>query len=308
MMRLKRILFPTDFSRFSRHALPHAVKLAREHGAELHLLHAIVLHEDDPYELAHQLPDVSRIRGILDEVARNRMGDLIQDHDVPDLVISQVHRRDVSAAPPIVEYAREAAIDLIVMGTHGRRGFRRLLMGSVAMEVIRLAPCSVFTVRGDCRPASKYGLKRILVPTDFSPPGRKALVAAKALASAYGAEVQLVHVLEDFLHPAFYNLGATQVSDLQPEIIPKTQAALQALVEIESDEEQLPARCFVREGHPAHEILRFAEEEESDLVVMATHGLRGVKDFFLGSTTERVISGAQTPVLVVRESTRSFTE
>jgi nucleotide-binding universal stress UspA family protein len=303
MVKVRRILFPTDFSEHSRHALPYAVKLAQEHRAELHLLHAIVLHEEDPYDEAHHLPDAARIRDIMEEVARKRMGELVKDQDLPDLVLTQVHRRDVSAAPPIVEYARNEGIDLIVLGTHGRRGFRRLILGSVAAEVFRLAPSPVLAIRAETPPAGEHEIRRILVPLDFSNPGTRALVRAGEIASFYRAEIQLLHVLEEFLHPAFYNLGATSLKDFDPDIVGRTESAMRELVASLWKSNGPAIRYSVAEGPPSREILLFAQEEESDLVVMATHGLRGVKDFLLGSTTERVLGGARVPVLALREPT-----
>jgi nucleotide-binding universal stress UspA family protein len=300
MLNIRKILFPTDFSDCSKEALHQAVKIAQEHGSELHLLHAIVLHTDDPHDPSHHLPDPSRIRKILEELATERMGALVRDHDIPDLVVRQIHRRDISAAPPIVEYARETDIDLIVMGTHGRRGVRKLLLGSVAAEVIRMAPCSVMTVRGKGERTYVHDMSRILAPVDFSDPGENALAVACKLAKTYGSQLQLVHVLGDILHPTFYNMGATRLSDLQPEILQSTESALEGLLDDVGDCQGAPVEFHALEGHPWREIVRFSRDHDSDLIVMATHGLSGIKHILLGSTAEKVIGAAECPVLVVK--------
>jgi nucleotide-binding universal stress UspA family protein len=302
MTNIRKILFPTDFSDCSRHALRQAVKLAKEYRAELHVMHAIVLHEDDPHDPAHHLHDPLEIRRILEELAAKRMGSLIQDHDIPDLVLTQVHRRGISAAPPIVEYAEEADIDLIVMGTHGRRGVRKLLLGSVAAEVIRMAPCSVLTVhaKGELGPAHDF--KRILVPVDFFEPSIQALAVACGLANDCGSRLYLAYVLGDVLHPAFYNMGAMRLSDLQPEILHWAKSALKDLANETANCSRIRTDCYALEGHAAREIIRFTRNHPTELIVMASHGRMGIKHVLLGGTAEKVISGAECPVLVVKVS------
>jgi nucleotide-binding universal stress UspA family protein len=306
MLNIRKILFPTDFSDCSKQALGHAVKLAQEHRSELHILHAIVLHEDDPHNSTHDHLDLSKIRGVLEELATKRLGALIHDSDIPDLVLKQVHRRDISAVPPIVDYVREEDVDLIVMGTHGRRGVRKLLLGSVANEVTRLAQCSVLTVRGKGDRAPVHDIDRVLVPVDFSEPGKEALAVACNVASTYGAELQLVHVVPEVLHPAFYNMGVTRINDLEKDAFQGVESALRELLARTGDCQGAPAECNVLEGHPGHEIVRFSRDRESDLIVMATHGLTGIKHLLMGSTTEKVLAGAECPVLVVKASGKSL--
>jgi nucleotide-binding universal stress UspA family protein len=272
----------------------------------LHLFHAIVLHDDDPHNPAYHLPEPSRIRTILGKLATKRMGAMVRDHEIPEPVVKQVHRRDVSAAPSIVEYAGEADIDLIVMGTHGRRGFRKLLLGSVAAEVVRMAPCSVMTVRGKGGEVLPHPFRRILVPIDFSEPAGRAMAIGCNLASTNGAELQLVHVLHEVLHPAFYNMGVIRISDLEEDILQKTKAALGTLFAEAGDCQGTTAECFALEGNPGAEILRFSQDHGTDLIVMATQGLTGIKHLLMGSTAEKVLAGAECPVLIVRESGRTL--
>jgi nucleotide-binding universal stress UspA family protein len=302
MISIRKILFPTDFSDCSKSALRLAVKLAKENRAELHVMHAIVLLEDDPHDPAHHLPDPYQIRRILEELATKRMGTLVKDHDIPDLVVTRVHRRGISPAPPIVEYAEEADIDLIVMGTHGRRGVRKLLLGSVAAEVTRMAPCSVLTVpsRDDSGPAPDF--RRILVPVDFSDPSIHALKVACGLANDLGSRLYLAYVLGEILHPAFYNMGARRLSDFQPEALHWAKSALKEAAENTGNCGRIRMDYFALEGHAAREIVRFIRNHPTELIVMGSHGRTGIKQVLLGGTTEKVISGAECPVLVVKES------
>ena len=306
MLRIERILVPTDFSDYSDPALSHGIKLALEHSAELHLFHAIVLFEEDLVKMDHAIPDSSRLRKALAEIARKRMGALVRDHGLPNLVCIQVQRRGISAAPPIVEYAQEVDIDLIVMGTHGRRGLRKMFLGSVAAEVIRSAPCSVLTIRGKGKRTEVHDPKRILVPVDFSDQGRGALRVATSLARTYQAKIQLLHVLGEVLHPAFYNMGAIRLSDLQPEIKEKARSHMEGYLSEVAEEPDPLATCHVQEGHAAREIVRFSQKQESDLIVMATHGHTDKRHFLIGGTAEKVISGAECPVLAINPTGREL--
>jgi len=306
MIRIRKVLFPTDFSSCSQQALMHAVRVARDYQAELHVLHAIVLYEEDPHDPAHHLPDPERIRAILEELAEKRMGSLVGDKDIPDLVLKLVQRRDISAAPPILEYAEEEEVDLIVMGTHGRRGVRKWLMGSVTNEVVRFADCPVLTVRGEGEPVPVETIRKILVPVDFSTHGEEALRVACALASRHGAEMDLVHVVPDGLHPALYQMTVGGLSEPHAGIREKVESSLEELLSKTPLCQGISATCHTLEGHPAREVVRFARNNESDLIVISTHGLSGILHLLLGSTTEKVMAGAECPVLVTRASGKSL--
>lgn len=296
MIRVGKILFPTDFSEASMRALPHALYLARQYGAELHMLHAVVLHRDDPYNPAHHFPEVAAIEEHLEHQATQRMRNALEDRsDLPE--IKQVYRRNVSAAPAIVSYAEEEDVDLIVMSTHGRRGMRHLLIGSVTEEVIRLAPCSVLSIRADSPPARE--VQHVLAPTDFSEPADHALRVARYIADAYDAEVQLLHVLEDVIHPAFYQMGATSIHDLSPDIEKRAAKRLREVFEA-AEGPDVKAEAFVVEGHAGRDIARFADHHGSDLIVISTHGLADDQPILVGSVAERIVRRSKVPVLVVK--------
>ncbi len=146
MIDLHRILVPTDFSKFSQHALTYAAAFAEKFGAELYLLHvvqnlALVIPEVIPVE-----PPLTPSVEQLTNAVQSAFDRLISENRLHDLAI----RREVREGTPfyeIVQYAREAAIDLIVMGTHGHTGLAHVLLGSVTEKVVRKAPCPVLTVR-----------------------------------------------------------------------------------------------------------------------------------------------------------------
>lgn len=295
MLRIRRILIPHDYSPFSAYAVRYGLDLARSTGATAHLLFAEVLYGDE----------APRPGDTVFEVMAERVGFTLNDDDTltyrgATIPVRQAVVRDVAAAPAIVLYAEEQGIDLVVMGTHGRRGLSRMLLGSVAAEVVRTAGCPVLTVRRPDEDAVQPPAARsILVPVDFSKHAREALRHAKAVAALTGARVHLLHIVEDRFHPAFYGLAAQSVYDIDPRIDEKALAELRTL-DAEVEEPDVEVDVHVRTGHPARMIVDFAEEEGCDLIVMSTHGLRGMELFFLGSTAEKVIRRAPVPVLTVK--------
>lgn len=146
MIDLHRILVPTDFSKFSQHALTYAAAFAEKFGAELYLLHvvqdlALVIPEIIPVE-----PPLTPSVAQLTTAVQSAFDRVIEENRLPAAII----HREVREGTPfyeIIQYAREAAIDLIVMGTHGHSGLAHVLLGSVTEKVVRKAPCPVLTVR-----------------------------------------------------------------------------------------------------------------------------------------------------------------
>ncbi len=145
---------------------------------------------------------------------------------------------------------------------------------------------------------------RILVTTDFSEAGDHAIAHAFRLAADHGAEVLLLHVLETVIapNPLYAHYYPTEL--LTPEVRARAEtAAHEALLERVpkiGPLAQVSHRVVVAHGMPAEEIIRSAQDERADLLVISTHGRTGLKRFFLGSTAERVIRHVQCPVLVVR--------
>ena len=143
-MTPKNLLVPFDFSEYSEHALDYAVNLATQLGATIHLVHVISIPTAGVPEVVVPI-NASMIENMvvdyqkeLDKIAAARR------KQVP---VGQVHVRIGDAREVILHAAEEIGADMIVMGTHGRRGFRRALLGSVAETVVRTAPCPVLTLR-----------------------------------------------------------------------------------------------------------------------------------------------------------------
>jgi len=306
MMKMKNILFPTDFSRCADQALAHAVYLAEKYQAALHLLHVVTLFEDQPGVLSEEFAESEELVRKLEDKAEIELNNVAAAHGNDDMEIVIKQKRAISAAPAILEYSSKNGIDLIVMGTHGRRGIAHLLLGSAAEEVVRLADCPVFTIREseEIKPIKLF--ERILVPIDFSDHSKKALVYAKEIAESYGANLQLLHVIEDTIHPAFSLSGKSSIFDLVPGIEEDCRRRIEKLIQ-ETGVSKENTEIIVKGGQAAHDIIKFAKENSSDLVVIATHGLTGIEHLLLGSVTEKVVRMAPCPVFTVKSFGKDLT-
>jgi len=286
MLTIEKILFPTDLSDSSLRAFPFATRLAELHGADLHIYHAHVLHplasidNDEPY------PGEEEARWALEE-------------SLSDVAWSRVVHsvgRAVHAAPSILEYADRHNVDLIVMASHGRRGFRRLLVGSITEEVVRMAKCPVLIIRDDPAVAVPTEIDRVLVPVDFSHHGSMAAGYGRELASTLSAHLELLHVVE----PAPYadaELSFPRLTDAQ-EVRSFAEYHLAGMAE---DMGVDPPACVKAvSGHAADMIISEAARTAGTLLVMPSHGYRGFERVLLGSVTERVLRRTPCPLLVLR--------
>ena len=292
MLSIKKILFPTDFSACAEQAFSQAAYLAERYDAVLHVLHvaepSLVL---PPLDLTEadiaadlHLPQPAA----LPKKQRGGAGSLL-NVEVPPV--------DGSVERAILAYAAQEDVDLIVMGTHGRRAIDRLLLGSVAGKVVRLAECPVFTVGFEAASWQEGVARRILAPVDFSEHARLAVAYAKGLAATYGAHLDLLHVIEETALTAAYGMEpvVVQVPDVQG---PAREALERLMQEVGGPE--TPYTVHISVGQPAHEIADFAERQGIDLIVIATHGLTGIKRLLLGSVAEHVVHRAPCPVFTVK--------
>ena len=295
-MDVKHILVAQDFSKCSQNAVLYAVYLAKRLDAQLHQVHVNELHPDlaDRPE-GFKTTDREDLMKRLEEIAH---GDLADGRafnpyglDVENDVV-----QSVSAGPAVLDYLEDRDIDLAVLGTHGRRGIRHMMLGSVAEEIVQRASCPVLTVGEGQLP---WATDRILAPVDFSEHSREGLRHARELAALYEAKVDLLHVIEESLHPAFYTGGVKSVYDAHPDIEDRARDRMDEMwASVEGPDVEY--EVHVRPGRAAEVINEVAEEQDDDLVVMATHGRTGLEKFFLGSVTNKVVRTSPSPVFTVR--------
>jgi nucleotide-binding universal stress UspA family protein len=299
MKPIRNILVARDFSPCSERALEVALTLADRADATLHVVHADVLHADPYGQPEEPAGSVDKLRERLKEdVERDR--DESARFDPGSVKIEHAVVRDVAAAPALIRYAEEHDIDFIVMGTHGRTGLRRMLIGSVAEEVVRWVPCPVLTMRADSDVGDE--VHAILVPVDFSESSKAAVRQAVRLGRLYGARIDLLHVGETVPVPSFYDTGFL-VYEYGPKFTDHTIEQLHGLADdamAAEPGERLEVRAHVGVGQVPGVIVKEAERLGSDVVVMGTRGLSGLKHLLLGSVAERVLRTAPCPVVVAK--------
>ncbi len=305
MLDVKRILYPTDFSSCAGHALPYTIDLAERFRAEVHLFHTLVIHDVDPGNAAHRLPNMEELYRALEEQAEAQMKAAMDQHGGPGFTVQRAQLRGISAAGGILEYSAANDVDLIVMGTHGRRGLRRLLLGSVAEEIVRLAPCPVLTVPEKDGGTSPTRVQRILAPVDFSEHSRLAMDYAQELARLFGAQLHLLHVVDEVIYPDFYPPVVPSGEAMTEELHDQSSTRLDALC-AESGAADLAAEAHVWAGRAPHQIAGFAAEIAADLIVIASHGLTGIGHMLLGSVTEQVVRRVECPVFTVKSTGKAL--
>ena len=278
---VKNILFLTDFSAASETALAYAMGIARHFGAQVYPAHAC-----DPVILTETAsPDIV---DEAEENSRQRLTQLATKYSVtgPPLFV----RGSVEAAVP--RWIEEHGIDLIVMGTHGRRGLKHFLMGSVAEAIFRGATCPVLTVgpHVTVKPYRDFKAENILFPTDLGPHAEFAAQYALSIAQESGAEIKFMHVVP--LEKAFQG-DRTALTN-------KAYDQLHKLVPAEAKEWCEP-ELVVEIGDPVKELLGYAETERPDLIVLGLPAGKKFNSHFRTGVTYNVVASAPCPVLTVRD-------
>lgn len=297
-MLVRKILYPTDFSEASRHALEAALFCAELFDAELVAQYVLVFRNADLWAPEAHFPNAEELFEKLHELASSDLGALTRGQRDRPLRVREVIDRAPEAVRGILDRAEAEPADLIVLGTHGRTGAAHLLLGSVAAEVLRRSPCPVLTVPASAGSRSLGKLRRILAADDFSAPARRALQHAAVFARRVGAELDLVHVLGEVEMPlppggAPVAWGASFVEELLPH-------ARQALAD---DRDRyaagLAGRDLVLRGGGAGILVDHLKTAEVDLVVQGTQGRRGLDRLLLGSFAERMARLSPCPVLTI---------
>ena len=298
MIEFKQIICPVDFSESSVQALAYAAALARWYDAQLTVLHVVPTFE--AIQLRGTLVEpVRTVTPMPREQVLEQMRRSLNLADLSSRATPVAESGDPQAT--IIEQALSRKADLIVMGTHGRRGFKRLLLGSVTEAVLREAPCPVLTVPPHAPATVSQALtfKRILCPMDFSPSALQALGFALDLARQAEGRVMLFHVVEWLTEEEPRTSAYFNVSEYRRYMVEDAQERLRNLVAEES-RAWVEIDDVIVFGRPYREILRAAESKPADLIVMGAQGRGGIGLALFGSTTQQVVRGGMCPVLTVR--------
>lgn len=290
MYPFQRILCPTDFSLCAEVALKQAMHLARCYRAELVLLHVAAPTPTSGWRIP---VDASSIDTLMDKALKKGAYGHEESSYFHDTPIRRTVLHHADRVTALLDYVRTEAVDLIVMGTHGDRTadcfLRRggdLLLGSTAAQMVRHAPCPVFTV-GLSRNRAPEQLHRILVPMDRSSLSMLALSYARDLAGRHDGHIDVLHVIEG------HDPRGTETSaEAQAE-----RADLSELYE-QTTGATVSAGFHVVTGRPDKEIRQFARQHGVDLIVQGAHSYPLQAP--LGKVAEEIIRSALCPVLTVR--------
>jgi nucleotide-binding universal stress UspA family protein len=302
-MKLKKILVTTDFSDLSQQAYAPAASIARRFGAELHLVHVLEslppLLFMSPEGVQTYSPEVDYHRKFSDLLARTAEDPAFQGIAVKPHLLDGGHVHD-----RLVHYQKHQAIDLTVIGTHGRTGLGHLFLGSFAERVVRrsASPVLVYRPPPGGETDREFAPRKILVPYDLSENAGTVLDLVRFLAEAYAPKVRFQHVLEPLPDLTVYALEGIAVRDFQERFDAAPSHAREDLKALARKElpTAVPLEVTADFGNPVVEIPREARESGADLIVMATHGRTGLERLLIGSVAEKVVQKAPCSVWTVR--------
>jgi len=283
---IQSVLIATDFSRFSNVALTFGLELAHEYQAKAQVVFVLpsddfLIAGPDAYVAAKDAArrDLLELKAELGKTGSYREG---EDYDLLLL--------EGDVAQSILDCARQKKVDVIVVGTHGRGGLGKMLMGSVAERVFRQSPVPVMTVGPHLhRSARSFAPRNILLAADFTPASERAAHYASALAREHNAKLTMLHVLD--------HAELSGVAD-RAEVMQGIERKLTALVG--QGAEGLQLCCRVEIGKVVPTILRTEAEIGADLLVMGVRPWSGLLDRLMWPNAYEIVREAACPVLTVR--------
>jgi len=283
---LRNILYATDFSTAAEAALPYALGIAKQYSSTVHAVHV-------RFPATYPVVGPEAMPQIIEAAEEQAKLEAQQLHDILATVPHEIFVSEGDLWLTIEDVVKKHNIDLIVIGTHGRTGVGRVLLGSVAEEIFRKATCPVLTVGPHiCRDTERrLEMKQILYATDFTPESLSALPYAVSLAQEHQAQLTILNVI-----------GEPEVGDLvHPEhFVESTMRQLRKLVPSEADRWCEP-QFKVARGNAAEKIMETAIALGADLIVL---GVReegtGAVTHMRRTTAHQVITHAECPVLTVR--------
>jgi len=294
-LNIQNIIVPIDFSKMSVQAIQIAKQLARRFSASIHLAHV----RQSNYTADFVAPAFMTYEQVGEQTALKELEGVGSECGV-----SSASCHVLGGAPPfdeICRLARTVPADLVVMPTHGRTGLKHVFLGSTAERIVQHSSCPVLVTRGSAFQAnsgSRFGIKKILVPVDFSSCSREGLRYAIAFANEFGAKVILVHAT--YLGYVYSSEG-TAIYD-----IPGLQKAAQKTAERKMRElvrsvnfGPVKFETAFTDGSPVTDICAFVKDHDVDLIITSTHGFTGFTHVLIGSIAEQVVRHATCSVLVV---------
>lgn len=297
-MEIREILCPTDFSEASRHALDHAITIARWYDARitaLHVIHVPLVPEPPPSILQTGYAGPTTVVTSTYQVCEQDVRAWIEPAQRTGIK-TDVSVDEGNTARRILEHARRRT-DLIVMGTHGLGGADRAILGSVTEKVLRRSCCPVLTVPSAAVSVSRLPYKRLLCPVDFSESSLSALQYALSLAQEADASLTILHVF-NWTRDGDPLVERFDTKEFRRVVEEDTRARLEELV-TDNVRQWCNPSTTVAYGKPYREILELATKDDMDLIVMGVRGRNPLDLLLFGSTTNHVVRRATCPVLTL---------
>ncbi|MDQ2052666.1 universal stress protein [Natronolimnohabitans sp. A-GB9] len=293
-MTFDTLLIPTDGSDPAEAAADRGFDLAAQLEASVHVLSVA---DSSVATGAGYSGDSASIRSRLRERADARAKSLRERATDRGLDATATVREGIPAEE-IVRYADEQALDGIVIGTSGRGGVARAIVGSVADKVVRTAPVPVVTITPEAADTTAATFDSVLCPTDGSEPATTAIQRGFTLGDRLEATVHLLSVVDGDLANSLVTVSDTDI-DPSSALYERAESHLDALATRGRDR-GLDVVMATRDGKPAEAIVDYVETEDIDLIVMGTAGRGGFERALVGSVTDAVVRTAPVPVLTVR--------
>lgn len=302
MSRFTTILYPTDFSPYADYAQHYAVAFAKQYKAALHCVHVIDTRAvsggavEGVYVTS---ADIEQSLKAIEEHARDRMAHVTRKAAAAGVEVT-THVTKGAPAADIIRVGQEIGANLIVIATHGRSGLDRLILGSTCEKVVRTSPMPVLVVKHpehdfvDAK-SKAIQLNRVLCPCDFSETSREALPIATDLCRDFNATLVFAHAVDTWLdYPEFS--PSIELSN-SPTLARKAQEMLE---ELAAGQSGIRTEVRVKTGLPHRVLTDLINEENVDLLVMATHGRSGLSHVLLGSLTAKMVRVSPCPVLTIK--------
>jgi nucleotide-binding universal stress UspA family protein len=305
MVALEHVLCPVDLSELSIHALACAGSIAEWYQSQLTVLHVAPSFEPMEVRPAALFDPVQFVYPMTPEQIEERLRDAMRTAGVT--ADARVAAKAGDPSHVIVNEALATGADLVVVATHGRTGWDRLMLGSVAEKVLRSAPCPVLTVppragafaKADAHTPARMAVSAVLCPVDFSSAALHAVEFTMDVANRAKASVTFLHVVEWLAEEDPRETSHFAVPEFRQYLMRNAREQLEALVARQPHLERAPT-LEVAAGRAHRQIARVASEMSADLIVLGAHGRGGPPLAALGSTTEQVVRAAPCPVLTVR--------
>jgi nucleotide-binding universal stress UspA family protein len=294
--QMNTIFCATDFSKLAEEVVAYGITLAKEFNAKLVVCHVVDFPTVSMYGEAVAGPIEHQNRFM--DYAKSEISRLIGDASIDSQAIVTLGNTTEEISRLVTEFNA----DLVITATHGRSGLKRFFLGSVTERLMRTLPCPLLVLRGseDGKESKlqNFPFKKILVGCDFSSDSDLAFNNSLSMAQEFESELHVVHVVEPTGYKDLFKMPADQGDKFKQDLFDMIKGRLKSMVPSEALN-WLTLHTHLLVGKPYEEIIRYAEINDIDLIVLGIRGHGMVEDLLVGSTTDRVIRRAPCPVLSI---------